>query len=435
MTPDLQPPPMILPPWLVAGVARETLRETLARAKWVLASYWLLLVSSYAALFVTAATWWHGDLGATAAMLVVSAVGVALGNGLALARVRPWVVQVAVYGTLALACATTMVGVPAALVVGVIALVWSIGAGHLALHRRGSLLALWIPMSCWTAAIVTILEKNNRLHAWQAGHKEGVWQPATLALLFTVIVEFFLFLAGQEHYHAQVWQSGATASPMSLSAHRAVGATRITKRGLTAVLVLSLVASGLVAKLAPYLWRTQATGTHHTEPESGRPREVPDPDLDALVRSIKRSLREAARQARDVLPFVPLFLLNRPVRRLFLLRHLRRPLREVTPSERAGNLWRYVLIALGDAKLAPGTGESLDHTVERVVSVRNAQGYAMPEGLAETCEVYQRIRFGLGIPTGSIDALQASAERAFVTVRAPMSRYARAASWWRRLEG
>ncbi len=432
--------PMNLPPWLVAGVAREPFGETLARARWVLGSYWLLLASSFVVLFATAVTWWHGDLAITAIMLVSSAAGVAVGNALALLRIRPWVVQVAVHGTLILACLSMAGGIPPTLVVVLFSFLWSLAGGHLTLQRRGSLATLWIPMVCWTAAIVTILEKNGRLHTWQSGHKEGVWQPVTLLLLFTVIVEFFFFLAGQEHYHAQVWQAGATAAPASLTHHRSVGATRITKRGALAVLVFAAVSSAFVAKVAPYLWRTgpaeRSDGERDRDRDRprGRPREAPEPDWDALGRSIKRAFREAERQARDVLPFVPLFLLNRPLRRLALLRHLRRPLRPVTPSERANNLWRYVLIALGDVKMAPATGEALDQAIERVARVRDERGEPLPEGLRETCEVYQRIRFGLGIPTGSVEALQSSAERAFVTVRAPMTRWQRVASWWRKIE-
>ena len=44
------------------------------------------------------------------------------------------------------------------------------------------------------------------------------------------------------------------------------------------------------------------------------------------------------------------------------------------------------------------------------------------------------MRFGLGIPAGAIEALQAQAERAFVTVRAPMSAWQRVKSWWRKIE-
>jgi hypothetical protein len=432
-------PPMVLPPWLVAGVAREPLRETLGRARWVLASYWLLLVSSYVVLFATAMRWWHGDIAMTGVMLAASAVGVAVGNALALARVRPWLVQLGAHGTLMLSCLSIIGGMPPIAVVVAFSFLWSLAGGHLTLQRRGSLVALWIPMICWTAAIITILEQNGRLHAWQAGHKEGVWQPVTLTLLFLVIVEFFLFLAGQEHYHAQVWQAGATATPMSLTKHRALGATRITKRGVTALLIFAFVSTLFVSKVAPYFWRTGPAERRDNgrdpepEPRSRRPNRGPEPDWDALKRSITRALREAEKQARDVLPFVPLFLLNRPLRRFVLLRHLRRPFEPLNPSERAANLWRYVLIALGDVKAEPRPGESLDQAVERVIEARTAANEPLPDGLADSCEVYQRIRFGLGIPTGSIEALQASAERAFVTVRAPMTRWQRVASWWRKL--
>lgn len=437
-----QRPGVILPPWLVPGVAREPLRETFARARWALGSYWLFAASGYVVLLATALTQWHGDGGATIGMIVASALGVAFGNLLALLRVRPWPTMLALALAQVAACASLSTGAPPTLVILTFTFLWSAGCGHATLQRSFPLATLWIPIICWTAAIITILEKNGRLHTWQSGHKDGVWQPVTLAMLFLVVVEFFLFLAGQEHYHGQVWQSGAVSTPMTLKAHRDAGATRITRRGVFAVLVLAAVATAFTGKIAPYFWRTGRPDDGprdpppQGDPEPQRPREPGSRvDWDGLMRSIERAMRQAERQAREVLPFVPLFLLNRPLKRLYLLHHLRRPVVALTPTERATNLWRYVVIALGDVDAAPRTGEAVEHAVGRLVTLRNAQGQPLPEGLVESSELYQRVRFGLGIPTGAVEALQTSAERAFETVRAPMNVWQRVTCWWRKIEG
>jgi hypothetical protein len=428
--------PVVLPPWLIANLAREPLRETFARARWLLATYWLLTGSGYAVLVLTAITWWHGEATYAVALILSSLIGALVGNLLGLLRLRTWVVQVAIHVLLAVGTAALMGAAPLA-IPAMFSALWSVGCGHIALQRRFSLASLWIPVICWTAAIITVLERNGRLHTWQAGHKEGVWQPLTFAMLFLVVAEFFVFLAGQESYHGQVWQAGAVTTPVRLTKQRAVGATRVTKRGIFAVLTFALVATLLTAKIAPYLWRTgpQERGNRDDEPRpSDRPREAPNADWDALGRALERAAREAAERAKDTLPFLPLFLLNRPLRRLWLLRHWRKPVYPVTPTEQATNLWRYVVIALGDVECRPKTGETHEQAVERLIQVRAASGGPLPEGLAETRELYERVRFGLGIPTGAIEALQAEAERAFESVRAPMSAWQRVKCWWRKIE-
>lgn len=446
-------PPMLLPPSLAPGIPREPIAETFARARWLLGGYWLLTGSGFVVFLATAFAYWRGGEGGflgILALTLVCALGVALGNLLAMLRVRTWLVQVVSWGLIFLTCFMA-IGAPIVALYTVVGL-FSVGFGHLTLQRRFSLSTLWVPIIFWIAAILTIIENAGRLAPWLAGQKDAVWQPITLVLLTLFVTQFFFFLAGQEHYHTQVWQAAATTTPVRLTRHRDAGATRLTRRGIAAVMVFSVLVTAAVAMISPYLWRTErregnGRREHHSERDRSRERDAePRPgdgdgrprrrsaDWDGLEQKLERAAREAKRQSQDLLPFVPLFLLNRPVRRLVLLRHLRKPFFGLTPTQRANNLWRYVLIALGDVKDPPRTGESLDELASRITSVRTQNGQALPEGLAETCEIYQRIRFGLGIPAGSLEALRAYAERAFVAVRAPMDPWERVRSWWRKIE-
>lgn len=52
--------PMILPPWWRGGTPREPLAEAFSRARWLLATYWLLLVSGYVVLLGVAFRYWGG---------------------------------------------------------------------------------------------------------------------------------------------------------------------------------------------------------------------------------------------------------------------------------------------------------------------------------------------------------------------------------------
>ena len=83
--------PMILPPWWRGGTPREPLVEAFARARWLLATYWLLLVSGYVVLLGAAFRYWGADpelLVLLPVLVVASTLGVALGNLLALLRLR-----------------------------------------------------------------------------------------------------------------------------------------------------------------------------------------------------------------------------------------------------------------------------------------------------------------------------------------------------------
>lgn len=433
---------MVLPPWLIAGVAPEGLREGFSRARWMLGAYWLLTLTGFAVLSLVATLYWR-SANAGIGMVVLSAVsalGVALGNLLGLLRTRAWVIQTVILGATIGTCVSSVALGPVVVLYGLMFL-WSVGCGHLTLQRRFSLATLWIPVICWTGAILTILDRAGRMHAWQGGHKEGVWQPVTLALLLLLVMMFFLFLAAQEHYHTLVWQASASSTPASLARHRVKGAMRLTGRGMAAIVALAVLVGGSVALVSPYLWRTGPArrdgerardAPRERRRDEGPPRDAPDWDGDALSRAIRRMAREAEEQSKSALPFVPLFLLRRPMRRWWLMRRLRR--RGAPPSTRAAGLWRYLVIGLDDARLGPRGGETLEDMVVRVNAARAREGYAPVPGLAESVVVYERVRYGLGIPQGAVDALQTDVERAFDEVRRPLDPWTRLKGWFRKLD-
>lgn len=437
--PPPPPRPMVLPPSLAGGLPREGLREGISRARWLLGAYWLLTGTGYALLMLVASLYWHGANTASGlgVLGVVSLAGVALGNALGLLRVSVFAVQLAVGALTVLGCVGSISIGPVAMFY-LLMFLWSVGCGHLTLQRRFSLGTLWIPVICWTAAMLTLLDRAGRMHAWQGGQKEGVWQPATLALLLLLVMMFFLFLAAQEHYHTLVWQASGVGGPASLERHPVHGAMRFTKRGMFAITVLTLLVGWSVAMVSPYLWRTAPAPRERRREEQapprreeGPPRDAPDWDGEALRRALRRMVREVREQGGSALPFVPLFLLNRPMRRLWLLRRLRR--RGGPSSERAQRLWRYVTIALHDGGFAPRPGERLDELVTRIRTTRAREGQGPVEGLEETVAVYDRVRFGLGIPHGAVDALHLSAERAFASLRAPLDPWTRLKGWFRKL--
>ncbi len=471
--PSTVKPPMTLPPSLWGSTPREPLRESIRQARWLLISYWVLLVSGYLALIAVIAAYENVLKAAEMALMwaLPSLCGAAAGHVVAMLRVRAWIVWVTVIG-ISIAVVIPLAAAPP-LLKATIAFLWSFACGHLAIQRKASLSAIWIPIICWAGAIITLLEREGRLHVWLNGDKGAIWQPVPLMLLFMAVTEIFLFFAGQEHFHTTVWQAH-TGHETALRRH-AGGGARLTGRGIVALVLFSALICAAVALLSPYLWRTgprqgngnggsgqqsgnqsgngngngTGDGTGNGTGSGGSARDgsgggggggtgggggETEFDPDAVGRSLDRARREAERSASYLWPFIPLFLLSRPLRRAFLLRHLRRPLWRINPSRRARNLWRYVLIALGDAGIKRVVSDSIDDEVRKIDAVRAQRGISPADGLGDAAKQYQRMRFGLGIPPGALDELRGHSERAFGSVRAPLDEWQRFKSWWRRIE-
>src|SRR4051812_35138774 len=101
-----------LPPWLWSGTEREPLRDALGRARWLLISYWVLLVSGYLALTATVlglSTGSGSGYALVAAIAAASVVGVLVGNLLGLLRLRAWIVNLLAIGASITACLGTAV--------------------------------------------------------------------------------------------------------------------------------------------------------------------------------------------------------------------------------------------------------------------------------------------------------------------------------------
>ena len=438
--------PVILPPWWRGGAPREPLGESFARARWLLATYWLLLVSGYVAL-VGAAFRFGGanaDVAALLPMLVAaSTFGVAGGNLLALLRLRAWVVQSTVWGFIALSCVVALSAGPW-IAGAALSFLTGLGCGHAAMQRRSLLVALWGPAVCWAGAILPVLEGHGGIRRWEIGVKEGVWDPTALALLGSLAALYLAFLAGQSSYHNAVWAAGGTESQDTQVHARVEPTLHLTRRGALALALLGALVTATTALVAPYLWRTGPADARREHPGAppttppprdgeGHRRRPARPDRQALRDAVLRAAHHAREQVEDVLPFLPLFVLNRPVRRWWRLRRLRRGGRREEPTERALRRWEYVVVALGDVGIRVLPGDTADELVAKVDAQRAALGLgSIPELHAAASEV-DRVRFGLGIPAGTIAALEDHAVRAYEEIRAPMTRGQQLRCWWRRM--
>jgi hypothetical protein len=166
---------------------------------------------------------------------------------------------------------------------GSIAFLTSVSCGHAAMQRRALLTTLWVPAVCWVGAMLTVIEQHGGVRRWEAGLKDGVWDPTALALLGTLVGLYFAFLAGQARYHHAVWAAGATDTPTTVTQHQRGAALRLTRRGALALMLLALLVTAATASIAPYLWRTGArTGSararHPATPAAGTGTHPPGTD-------------------------------------------------------------------------------------------------------------------------------------------------------------
>jgi hypothetical protein len=111
----------------------------------------------------------------------------------------------------------------------------------------------------------------------------------------------------------------------------------------------------------------------------------------------------------------------RPLRRWFLLRHLRRPFWAETVDQRVSNSWQLALVGLRDAGWVPSSDEAPRELARRVGI----------DGLEKCATILERARHGLGIDAEDLVEMNRSADVAYASARDKLGGAARAASWLR----
>jgi hypothetical protein len=114
-------------------------------------------------------------------------------------------------------------------------------------------------------------------------------------------------------------------------------------------------------------------------------------------------------------------LLLRPLRRALLLRHLRQPFWPESRERRVSNLWHLARIGLGDAGWQRTPGESPLQLARRVGNAT----------VARCAERMEQVRHGLPVTDAELTACEDEVAQGYAQVRAPLRRWARAASWFR----
>lgn len=419
-----------------------TFGESFKKARFPLLAFWILSVGGLFTMVATIIGLEGGppnDFETLLSFVFGSIFGLGCGNLLGLLRVRFWlnIVFGVVNWILLVAFATAGGAGFEVVMLGWIGFLFGFGCGHLALSHRFGLAAAWLPILCWVGSIMIYLNDYSRVVQWEQS-KLSAWMPIPLFFLACLVVLLLWYMAAKETHRLALWELLGGA-PWKRTLIRAVKPrVRLHPRGVAAILALSAIVFVAGAVISPYLWRTGRGDREAHHPQAQEPDEPRiDPsnyDWDGVANAIRRMIKEVEDSASSILPFVPLFLLNRPIRRLARMRHWSKPLWRVPPTQRVKNLWRLVRLGVTDDGWRPRAGTSVQDVVDQVQARAQKTGAARSSSVTEAAEIYGRVRYGLGIRPDDVPRLQKACAQAYQDARRGMTGWQRFWCWWRKDE-
>lgn len=413
---------------------RQQLREAVVPvvAWWVLVAFSFLVFAG-----VVLAT--EGPTLETAMVLalvgVPTVMGGALGQLLAFIRVRSWILIG--FGAF---CWFLSFGGAAVLtpMVGEVAAIWALFFFVLPIALTGGLWSLethravwstWLPMLFVSGAVIVWAEAEGHDAAWFAGNKWAIWDAVTVVVLAIAMGLMLLFLVTRETHRLALWKRGPTA-PLSPSlVEKGSARPRLTLFGTVLLCGLTVLLTVTTAAIAPYLWRTgegdresqtQSTAPEPQEPppegcDQEDPSPAPPPPDPGSAEELGEKMVEAAKHAGAalcmlatiaILVVLGILVFGPPLRRIFVVRHLRDPLWDLPATTRIEHGWRLVEIALGDAGVGVRPGEDARGLARRARPMLERLSRVQVHGLEDAAEVADRVRFGLGVGPDDVAVMQ-----------------------------
>lgn len=437
-------------------------RLSALRSAWrPMAAYWLMLVVLFSAFCVAALI--DEPSGGTVVVLVIlggtTAAAVAVGQALALLRVRDWVVYLfsIIWWTVgALMAATLGMAVsPLGALAGFVVFIFPffLTGGLWSLRTGRALFAAWVPLMYASGAAIIVAEQQGKVATWQAGSKWAIWDISTFGVLVVGIVLLLAYLLAREGYRLALWRHGPTA-PLPGGGHeRTAGRPRLTLLGWIILCGLAFGVAVGAAVLSPYLWRThededgqasqQADPTQQDEGQPSQPQDGSDRPRqggEGRSRPSRRKVgpgeggrmvevREDARPDQrggggvtiDPLVFLGLLLAGvvlggLPVRRLIVVQRLKHPGPDASATAQIEGWWRLVEIGLLDAGAELRPGESPQRLLSRALPALRSWHPLDVEGLAEAAEIRDRVAYGLGVDPRDLPRMEQVAVTCFETI-------------------
>ncbi len=371
------------------------------------------------------------------ALGLTNLAGIVSGQVLAFLRVRTWLLILFGAGcwmaSIALMAASAAAGLGELGAVVALALwLFPIGltGGLWSLETHRALWSSWVPLLYATGAVISWTESRGRVANWFAGEKWAIWDIVSVGILGITVALLLLYLVSRETHRLALWRRGPTAPLAPSVIEKGASRPRLTFFSMVLLMGMAGVLTVATAIVSPYLWRTGDEGDREGEGYGEGPQEQPgetapapgEPDDSELFEKIGRAVKEMAEQAVEagskaagaictVLTLLLLAILGfliayRPLKRLFLIRHLKDPLWRVPATTRIEQGWRLVEIAMGDAGVFPRPGEDAAGLARRAGPVLRRLSPVEVHGLEDAAEVADRVRFGLGVGAEDLDVMQ-----------------------------
>lgn len=363
-------------------------------------------------------------------------MGVVVGQVLAVARIRSWVValltgiwwavSVAVVASQVLSADESMIW----LGIFMFTFPFFLWGGLFSLRVKRAFPASWVPLMYGVVSVIIVTERRGRDAAWYAGQKWAIWDTATLLILGVTICLLVLYLVVREKHRLARWQRAPGALLQGSLKEMGHARPRLTVGGWVLLVVSALVLTVGTAVAAPYLWRTgprqgRADDDHgDPQPDPGRPQdpqsggEPRDDSSGDTWEQVRQALQEAAEAmaetARTYWPLVVLILLLvlavlaawRPAARVVVLRYLRSPPWPLPATRRIENAWRIVEVALGDLGFHRAPRETAMALCHRTLAELPDLDPAVRARLVQAASTRDRVLFSLGVgPRDEQDSL------------------------------
>lgn len=311
--------------------------------------------------------------------------------------------------------------------------------GMLALQHRWELFASFWPAVGWIGGVFVIINHEGRVSRWEED-KVTAWLPVPLLFLACFLVLWLFYLSAKQAMRVELWQSLSGAVARRISKKAVVGA--IPRKNVAPMLFAAALLFGVVALLAPYLWRTGKgdregkngkTGTEQVDRpgdygEGKDKKPGPSMDGEAIAQQMKELAKAAKNTAVHLWPLLLLLLLYRPAKRALLSTHLLTPVVPTPPTERIDNNWEYVRIAAEDAGVVPAPSDSIEQLLTRI-----REKHLGGPALARAAEIYARTRYGFTVGRGDPIAMRQHAIDAGKELRSHLGAWNRVKNLWRPL--
>ncbi len=414
--------------------AKELARPALLYQGWV-----VLMLAIFDLVLAVLQGFSGGAIVILAVLSFCTVLGVTIGQGFAIARLRGSLLGCMSVVWLTLSCLITTPLAALGPFGGILlAVIWMtpifVSGGVWSLASSRALFAAWVPLIYGTGAMFAIVERDGGVSEFEQGNKLAIWSISTALILFFTIGLLLAYLVARERHRLHRWRFGRYALLAGSITEKGAARPRLTMLGWVSVVLVGLGLTAGTLVIAPYLFRTgpEEGSGGQSEPQQGQGEpqqgqgepqqgqgEPQEGEGEGEGNEMERAAQQLAQSVCPLLIGLLLFagaaaVLARPVRRLVIIEYLRGAPFPVAPTTRIRMGWRLIEIALGDLGIEASPSLDASELVRRNTKRLAALDPELLERLTEAARIRDGVTYGLGIEPGSVERFAKDAERIFV---------------------